>query len=187
MIVSANILKWGMRLYPPLFFQRIWVKKIHPDFMGADITIYKSLLNINANKSIFGGTIFSAIDPFYPVLLDQYFQHNGIKRTVAWLKTAQIDYIKPARHQLRIQVRLDQSILTEALTHIQYEGKITRTFNTRIFDSQDTLCAVAHNEIYIRDLIFDLKTRPLSKGNRAIKRTRELGTDLQPRQNVKVL
>lgn len=159
MIVSANILKWGMRLYPPLFFQRIWVKKIHSDFMGADITIYKSLLNINANKSIFGGTIFSAIDPFYPVLLDQYFQHNGIKRTVAWLKTAQIDYIKPARHHLRVQVRLDQSILTEALTHIRYEGKITRTFNTRIFDSQDTLCAVAHNEIYIRDLDFDFEKR----------------------------
>lgn len=159
MIVSANILKWGMRLYPPLFFQRIWVKNIHPDFMGADITIYKSLLNINANKSIFGGTIFSAIDPFYPVLLDQYFQHNGIRRTVAWLKTAQIDYIKPARHQLRIQVRLDQTILTEALTHIQYEGKITRTFHTRIFDEQGTLCAVAHNEIYIRDLDFDFEER----------------------------
>lgn len=162
MTVSANILKWGMRLYPPLFFQRIWVNKIHNDFMGADLTIYKSLLNINSNRTIFGGTIFSAIDPFYPVLLDQYFQHNGIQRTVAWLKTAHIDYIKPGRHNLYVQIRLDQTILTETLDKIQREGKVVRTFHTEVFDKKGALCAVAHNEIYIRDLDFNFEELTLT-------------------------
>lgn len=157
MTISANILKWGMRLYPPLFFQRIWVKKIHDDFLGADLVIYKSLLNINSNRTIFGGTIFSAIDPFYPVLLDQYFQHRGIRRTVAWLKTAHIDYIKPGRHNLHVNIRLKQSVLDEALQRIQHEGKVVRTFHTQVFDKKGTLCAVAHNEIYIRDLDFDFE------------------------------
>ncbi|MGO1521205.1 MAG: DUF4442 domain-containing protein [Sphingobacterium sp.] len=157
MTISANILKWGMRLYPPLFFQRIWVKKIHDDFLGADLVIYKSLLNINSNRTIFGGTIFSAIDPFYPVLLDQYFQHRGIRRTVAWLKTAHIDYIKPGRYNLHVKIRLKQSVLDEALKRIQHEGKVVRTFHTQVFDTEGTLCAVAHNEIYIRDLDFDFE------------------------------
>lgn len=157
MRVSPNTLKWGLRLYPPFFFQRIWVKKILPNFLGAEVKINKSFLNINSNRTIFGGTIFSAIDPFYPILLDQYFKHQGILRTVAWLKTAHIDYIKPGRHDLYVSFHLKEEILKEALKAIQHEGKVVKTFQTQVFDKHGTLCAVAHNEIYIRDLDFDLE------------------------------
>lgn len=158
MRVSPNTLKWGLRLYPPFFFQRIWVKKILDNFLGAEVKINKSLLNINSNKTIFGGTIFSAIDPFYPILLDQYFKHQGILRTVAWLKTAHIDYIKPGRHDLYVSFHLKEEVLLEALQIIKKEGKVVKTFQTQVFDKHGTLCAVAHNEIYIRDLEFDFET-----------------------------
>ncbi|GAA4147660.1 DUF4442 domain-containing protein [Sphingobacterium kyonggiense] len=158
MRVSPNTLKWGLRLYPPFFFQRIWVKKILDNFLGAEVKINKSLLNINSNKTIFGGTIFSAIDPFYPILLDQYFKHQGILRTVAWLKTAHIDYIKPGRHDLYVSFHLKEEVLLEALQTIKKEGKVVKTFQTQVFDKHGTLCAVAHNEIYIRDLEFDFET-----------------------------
>lgn len=155
MKVSPNTLKWGLRLYPPLFFQRIWVRRIMDSFLGADVKINKSLMNINSNKTIFGGTIFSAIDPFYPILLDQYFKHQGISRTVAWLKTAHIDYIKPGKYDLEVSIRLNNQILEETLKTIKKEGKVVRTFQTQVFDKHGTLCAVAHNEVYIRDLDFD--------------------------------
>lgn len=155
MKVSPNTLKWGLRLYPPLFFQRIWVRRIMDGFLGADVKINKSLMNINSNKTIFGGTIFSAIDPFYPILLDQYFKHQGISRTVAWLKTAHIDYIKPGKYDLEVSIRLNNQILEETLKTIKKEGKVVRTFQTQVFDKHGTLCAVAHNEVYIRDLDFD--------------------------------
>lgn len=158
MRVSPNTLKWGLRLYPPFFFQRIWVKKILDNFLGAEVKINKSLLNINSNRTIFGGTIFSAIDPFYPILLDQYFKHQGILRTVAWLKTAHIDYIKPGRHDLYVSFHLKEEVLLEALQTIKKEGKVVKTFQTQVFDKHGTLCAVAHNEIYIRDLEFDFET-----------------------------
>lgn len=127
-------------------------------FLGADVKINKSILNINSNKSIFGGTIFSAIDPFYPILLDQYFKHQGITRKVAWLKTAHIDYIKPGRFDLEVSIRLNQDILDETLHTIKKEGKVVRTFQSQVFDKHGTLCAVAHNEIYIRDLDFNFET-----------------------------
>lgn len=124
-------------------------------FLGADVKINRSLMNINSNKTIFGGTIFSAIDPFYPILLDQYFKHQGISRTVAWLKTAHIDYIKPGKYDLEVSIRLNNQILEETLKTIKKEGKVVRTFQTQVFDKHGTLCAVAHNEVYIRDLDFD--------------------------------
>ncbi len=77
MTISENTLKWVMRLYPPMLFQRIWVKKIYKDFKGIDIKINRSLFTSNLGNSIFGGTIFSATDPFYALLLGQLMQHKG--------------------------------------------------------------------------------------------------------------
>lgn len=100
--VSAKTLKWLLRFYPPFLFQRVWIEKIQPDYKQADIRVFKSLLNINGNRSIFGGTIFSSIDPIHTLLLDQIFKQQGIHKTVAWLKSAKIDYIKPAKKKLEL-------------------------------------------------------------------------------------
>src|SRR5690606_39605827 len=91
MLLSENALKWVMRLYPPFFFQRIWVRRFEKGFTGVEVKINRSLLNRNYNGSIFGGTIFAAADPFFALLFDQRLQRKGFK-TVLWLKSETIQY-----------------------------------------------------------------------------------------------
>ncbi len=94
-----------MRLYPPFLFQRIWVKKIHNNFAGVDVKINRSLFTTNLGKSIFGGTIFSAADPFYALLFNQQMQRKGF-RIAVWLKSAHIQYIKPGRTDLYFSIAI---------------------------------------------------------------------------------
>ena len=148
-------LKWVLRTYPPFLFQRIWVKKIYDDFKGAEVKIYKSFLNINSNKTVFGGTIFSALDPMHSILLDQILKKKGLKKTVAWLKSAKIDYLKPGTTNLSYKIKLDDQEIKDALQTIKERGKVIRTFTTEVFDQKGVKCAVCQNEIYIRDLNFD--------------------------------
>lgn len=152
---TPNRLKWVLRMYPPFLFQRIWVTKIHKDFLGADVRIYKSLLNINSNRSIFGGTIFSAVDPIYPLLLGANLQASGIPKTVAWLKSARIEYKKPAHKSLFFSVTLNEEEILEALQIIRNQGKVTKVFRTEVLDKDGNICAISDNEVYIRDLNFD--------------------------------
>lgn len=154
MKLTPPSLKWLLRFYPPFFFQRIWVKQVYPDFKGIEVKIIKSKLNINSNKTVFGGTIFSALDPIHSILLDQIFQANGLKNTIAWLKSARIEYLKPGRTDLQFSLRLEESEVNEAFNEIKNKGKIIKTFSTAIFDIHGTKCAICHNEIYIRDLNF---------------------------------
>src|ERR1700741_4788365 len=112
MKISENILKWGMRLYPPLLFQRIWVQRIYKNFRGADVKINKSLFTINFGKAIFGGTIFSAADPFYAMLFGQILMHKNHKVTI-WLKSAHIQYIKPARTDLYYSITITEEMIRE--------------------------------------------------------------------------
>lgn len=155
MNLSPTSLKWVLRTYPPFLFQRIWVKEIDNDFKGAEVKICKSFLNINSNKTVFGGTIFSALDPMHPILLDQLFKRKGLKKTVAWLKSAKIDYLKPGTTDLTYKIKLDDQEIEEAFQTIKENGKVIKTFTTEVFDKKGVKCAVCQNEIYIRDLKFD--------------------------------
>lgn len=171
MKLSPNSLKWVLRTYPPFFFQRIWIKNINKDFSGARIKIIKSFLNINSNKTVFGGTIFSALDPIYPILLDQIFKQRGIKKTVAWLKSARIEYLKPGKTSLFFDVKLKEEDIKDAFETIDKQGKVVKTFTTEVFDKNGTKCAVCYNEIYIRNLNFDfrkLKSTTRDKINQAV-------------------
>jgi acyl-coenzyme A thioesterase PaaI-like protein len=151
MKISEKALTWVMRLYPPLLFQRIWVRSFEPGFSGVDVVIVKSFMNKNYNKSIFGGTIFTATDPFYAILFDQVLQRRGLKCRV-WLKSAQINYLKPGRTNLSFRIQLSESAIKEAEEVLHTQGKFVKSFPIDLYDTNGVLCASVQNEVYIRNL-----------------------------------
>ncbi|MBE9597708.1 DUF4442 domain-containing protein [Pedobacter sp. MC2016-24] len=151
MVVSEKTLKWALCLYPPLLFQRIWVKRFHPGFRGVDVKINKSLFNKNYNGSIFGGTIYAATDPFYALLFDQLLQRRGFKVRV-WLKSASIQYLKPGRKSLYFTIEVNEDMLTEAIEALNTGGKFVKAYPMEIKDAAGELCATVMNEVYIRNL-----------------------------------
>jgi len=151
MKISEKALTWVMRLYPPLLFQRIWVRSFESGFSGVDVVIVKSFMNKNYNKSIFGGTIFTATDPFYAILFDQVLQRRGLKCRV-WLKSAQISYLKPGRTNLSFSIHLSETDLKEAEEMLHTQGKYVKSFPIELYDTTGMLCATVQNEVYIRNL-----------------------------------
>lgn len=149
MIVSERTLKWAMCLYPPLLFQRIWIKKFHPGFRGVDVKIANSFLNRNYNGSIFGGTIYAATDPFYAILFDQLMQRKGFKVRV-WLKSAAIQYLKPGSTTLHFTLKITDEMIAEAETALAETGKFVKAYPMELFDKSGELCATVMNEIYLR-------------------------------------
>lgn len=149
MKVSENTLKWGMRLYPPLLLQRIWVKKVHPDFRGADVKINRSLITLNFGKAIFGGTIYTATDPFYAMLFGQVLKHKGYPVSV-WLKSAGIRFLKPAINSLHYRILISDEMVAEAETELKTKGVFVKTYLIEVYDTNGVLCALAKNEIHIR-------------------------------------
>ncbi|HRG53105.1 MAG TPA: DUF4442 domain-containing protein [Bacteroidia bacterium] len=153
MTISENTLKWLMRLYPPMLFQRIWVKKIEKGFKAIEVKINRSLFTTNLGNSIFGGTIFSATDPFYALLFGQRLRKKGFHITV-WLKSAQINYLKPGRSNLRFRIEVTDEMIVTAELALQHQGKFIQAYPIHVFDRDNVLCATAINEVYIRNLDF---------------------------------
>ncbi len=149
MKVSENSLKWAMRLYPPLLLQRIWVQKIHKNFRGADVKINRSLFTLNFGKAIFGGTVYSATDPFYAMLFGQILRTKHYHITI-WLKSASIQFLKPARTNLYYKIRITEEMIAEMENGLNSKAVFVKSYPIEIYSESGELCAIAKNEIYVR-------------------------------------
>jgi hypothetical protein len=149
MKVSENVLKWAMCLYPPLLLQRIWVKKIHKNFMGAELKINRSILTLNFGGAIFGGSLYSATDPFYAMLFGQILRHKGYHVRV-WLKSASIQFLRPAKNDMFYTITITDEMVFEAESALNQNGVFSKNFDIKLYSKDGRLHAVATNEIHIR-------------------------------------
>ncbi|WP_207425313.1 DUF4442 domain-containing protein [Pedobacter sp. SYSU D00535] len=152
MLVSERVLKWALRAYPPLLLQRVWVKKIDKGFCGASVKIFRSILNINYNRSIFGGTIFSGADPVYPVLLYQLLRRKGLN-CIIWVKKSEVNFLKPGNSNLTFDVAIPEEDLDRLIKELLDLGKVVQPFEIEMFDREQRLCVTIRVEIYIRHLV----------------------------------
>jgi acyl-coenzyme A thioesterase PaaI-like protein len=151
MLVSERALKWAMRFYPPLFFQRIRVIRFHDGFRGVEVKITKSFLNTNHDKSIFGGTICAAADPWHPILFSNILRLKGCE-VKAWSRSSAIRFLKPAKTSVHFTVSISDLEIEACEKQLNLTGKYRKSFQIGLYDRDEKLCASVINEMYIRDL-----------------------------------
>jgi acyl-coenzyme A thioesterase PaaI-like protein len=141
--------KWLMNLYPPLLINRISVKSISSDYKLVEVQVKKSLLNRNLQKTIFGGTIFSAADPFHALMYWQIFRLKGI-HCEAWLKRAEIQYLKPANSNLQLLFEITDEEIELVHSQLQEKGKAEMIHETAILNNKKETVAFVRSTISLK-------------------------------------
>ena len=114
MQIQKYAIQFVLNIFPPLLFNRIVLKEISDDFMQMRVVIRRALFNINCHKTIFGGTIFSACDPYFPTMYYHIFAKKN-RKLIIWLKSAEIQYLRPADTSLKLHfiITKDDILLAE--------------------------------------------------------------------------
>ena len=127
-------------LYPPLLINRTKVVRVTEDFQEVDVTLRFSLMNRNFNGSTFGGSIFMAADAYYPLMYRAALSHRNIA-SLAWLKQAEIFYLKPARSDLLYEYRLSDEDMDAAEAAIKESGRFQEWHTVEAVDEEGDVCA----------------------------------------------
>ena len=141
-------LKLSLNLFPPLFFNRIYLKEISSDYKEINVVLKKSFTNINYYKSIFGGSIFSACDPYFPIMYYHIFKN---KKLIVWVKNAEIEYLNPARSNLKLNFKISNDHIDEIKLALKKHGKHEILNEVLALDNKNQICAKAKINVYLRD------------------------------------
>jgi acyl-coenzyme A thioesterase PaaI-like protein len=97
--------------------------------------------------SIFGGSIYGALDPIYMV---QLINILGLDYVV-WDKSAHIKFIKPIKTTVYARFLLTENFLEEIKEKVNQENEITIDLKTHFQDKEGTIYAEVNKTIYIAD------------------------------------
>lgn len=144
------LLRIILNLFPPLLFNRIVLKEISNDFMEMKVVLRKAVFNINFHKTIFGGSIFSACDPYFPTMYYHIFL-NKKRKLIIWIKAAEIQYIKPANTTLKLYFKITKKDVEITEENLNTKGKYEIWHTVEAINKKGVICARAKILIYLRD------------------------------------
>ncbi|MBK7957114.1 MAG: YiiD C-terminal domain-containing protein [Bacteroidetes bacterium] len=147
--IRSTPLRLILNAYPPFIFSRIHIMKISEDLMHFEVRIRRSWMNKNLASSIFGGSIFSTVDPFYPIMYWIYF-HKQKKPVIVWLKEANIKYIKPAYTDLHVRFDLTELDLNEVASNLNKGNSYQKKHDIQILNNREELVALAELIVYLK-------------------------------------
>jgi len=135
MKLKSSIARFLINLYPPMIFNGVRVIHVAEDYTALKLRIRRTFLTRNHSGSIFGGSLFSAVDPFYALLYWQIFQHENIHCST-WLKSAEVKYLKPANTKLFANLFISEEEKNNALSTIKEKGRFDAHYTIYLVDKQ---------------------------------------------------
>jgi len=138
--ISPFRFKTIFNFYPPLFINRTKVNHVSNNFQEVDVTLRFSLMNRNFNGSTFGGSIFMAADAYFPLMYRCALSYKEFD-CLAWLKQAEIFFLKPARSNLLYKYRITDEEMTEAEVAIKESGRFQKWNTVEAIDEEGEICA----------------------------------------------
>jgi acyl-coenzyme A thioesterase PaaI-like protein len=138
--------RWRFNLFPAYRGTGAQVDYIAGDWMEVRIRLPLSWRTRNYVGTIFGGSMYGAIDPIYMLMLIRILGPEY----VVWDKAASIRFRKPGRTTLFCTFQLTPEILESIRTDARSLGKIDREFEVQLVDTGGQIHATATKVIHIR-------------------------------------
>ena len=155
---KAIIRKTVFNLFPSYRRSGGRVCYISDNWKEVHIKLRYSWKTRNYVGSVFGGSIYAALDPIYMVQLICILGKNY----VVWDKDATVKFIKPIKKTVYARFLISEEILQEIRETIEKEQKGNFVLQTQFEDAEGTVYALVEKTIYIADKDFYSK-RQLSK------------------------
>ncbi len=143
---KPGIVKFLLNAWPPFWGAGIKIHTISSDFRQVTMKLKLRWWNKNANRTQYGGSIFSMTDPVYALMLmgilgEEYF---------VWDKEADINFIKPGTSELYADFIISQDVLNGILNDTAGGDKTFPEFLVHVKDNTGQIVATVRRVLYIR-------------------------------------
>lgn len=144
---KTKFMRWRFNWYPAYRGTGARVVYIAEDLLELRIRLPLNRATRNLHGSIYGGSIYAAVDPLHAVMLAR---HLGPDFHV-WMKAARIEFRRPGRTDLYATARLDPAEIAAIRAALDQTPKLDRDFTIALTDlAGTTVAAQVTTTIHIR-------------------------------------
>lgn len=159
-IGKNKLFKYGFNLSPMYRRSTARITEVSKDLLTIKIKLPISYKNRNYANSIFGGSLFSSVDPIPMVQLINIIGDNY----VVWDKSAEIYFKKPAKENLYAEFTFTEDEINEIKNKVEKDNEIEIIKTTSLTDKQKSkvYCEV-RKTIYIAEKSYFKKKKSSRK------------------------
>lgn len=141
----TRFMRWGFNFFPAYRGTGGRVKYIAADWREVRIELPLSWRTRNYVGTIFGGSMYGAIDPIYMLMLIKILGPDY----VVWDKSASIRFRRPGRARLHARFVVSQADVDEIRTGVAAGGKYEKTYVVELTNAAGERHATCEKVIHV--------------------------------------
>ena len=142
---QTRLARWRFNLFPAYWGTGARVTYIAGDWREIRITLPLSWRTRNYVGTIFGGSLYGAVDPFYMIMLIKLL---GPEYTV-WDKAAAIRFRRPGRSTLKAKFLITPEMVDSIRAELVLVAKVDRIYSVELRSADGTVHAIIEKTIHI--------------------------------------
>lgn len=143
--LRTRLMRWAFNWWPCYRGTGARVTHIAADWREVRIRLPLSWRTRNVVGTIFGGSLYASVDPFFMIML----MKNLGPAYVVWDKAATVRFRRPGRDTLTATFRLDAAELAEIRDLLANLPKVDRTYTVDLVDRTGAVHAVVEKVLHI--------------------------------------
>jgi acyl-coenzyme A thioesterase PaaI-like protein len=144
--LRMKLVRWGFNLIPAYWGTGARVTFIADDYRDVRLELPLSWRTRNYVGTIFGGSIYAAVDPVYMIMLIKNLGPDYI----VWDKAAFVRFRKPGRTRLYARFTLSEDQLEHVRSEVASNGRIDSVYQVALTDRSGTVHAEIEKTIHVR-------------------------------------
>ena len=144
--LRTRLLRWRFNLHPAYRRSGARITYVADDLREVRVRLPLCRATRNLNGTIYGGSIYAAVDPLHAVLLAQLL---GPHDYVAWTKAAHVRFLRQARTGLEARVVLADKEVQAVREEAERTGKVERRYTVELTDAHGHVCAACDITVHL--------------------------------------
>jgi len=144
--LKSRLMRWKFNLFPVYRRTGARITYFSGDWREIHIKLPLNWKTRNYVGTIFGGSMYAAVDPMYMVMFINLLGPEYI----VWDKAASIKFKQPGCSTLRAKFKILKAELTFIRKTLKEQNKLDHTYRIELIDEDGAVCAVVNKTLHFK-------------------------------------
>jgi acyl-coenzyme A thioesterase PaaI-like protein len=143
---KTKMMRWGFNFFPVYRRTGGRLTYISADWHEVHIKLPLNWKTKNYVGTIYGGSMYGAVDPIYMVMFIKLLGSGYI----VWDKAASIQFKNPGRTTLYAKFKIEEQELAAIREELKTKEKLDRVYRIELADKEGAICALIEKTIHFK-------------------------------------